>query len=295
MPTEDTQISPAQRAQRDRSPAHPFISLKAAFERAAAFEAKFGRHGSPYNKIGLAWGYKGDGSQAQQTTSALKYFGLVEYTGPTNDRLVVLTEDARNYMRAQQASTKTDIARACALRPKVMQMYWERWGADRPIDEICLDQMILKDKFTESAAKAFLKVYDETIAFAGLKDGSKVETEGGDEQQERGSDRDASVQPQSERTLSPAPIAQPAPLPAGRLVLPPKGVGMRREVFSLTEGDVVIQWPEHLSQESFEDVSDWLQILQRKIKRSVAQPAAPTTASGRRTGSNDEQQEDAPA
>ncbi len=41
------------------------------------------------------------------------------------------------------------------------------------------------------------------------------------------------------------------------------------------EGDVVIQWPEKLSAESFEDLESWMEILMRKIGRRVtpSQPA----------------------
>jgi hypothetical protein len=285
MSGEESKLSQTQKAQRDRSPAYPFISLKTAMERVAAFEAKFGRHGSPYNMAGLAWGYKGDGSQAQQTTSALKYYGLVEYTGPTNSRMVMLTEDARNYLRAQQVTTKAEIARTCALRPKAMQTYWGRWGADRPIDEICLDQLILKDSFTESAAKTFLRVYDETIAFAGLQNGVKMDEEEGGGTQETDSDQEPL--PQEPRVQS----SVQAPAPTGRMGLPPKGAGMRQEVFALAEGDVTIQWPERLSADSLEDFTDWLRILERKIKRNViAPPALPPLDSlnVQKTASDDE-------
>jgi hypothetical protein len=50
---------------------------------------------------------------------------------------------------------------------------------------------------------------------------------------------------------------------------PAKGTGMRHEVFALAEGDVTIQWPEKLSQDSFTDLEEWLVILQRKIKRNI--------------------------
>lgn len=47
---------------------------------------------------------------------------------------------------------------------------------------------------------------------------------------------------------------------------------MRQDVFSLAEGDVTIQWPASLSQESYVDLADWLDILKRKMARSVRQP-----------------------
>lgn len=177
---DESKTPTAQKAPRDRSPGYPFISLKAAIDRAVAFDDKFGRHPSPLDKAGLAWGYKGDSSQAAQTLSALKYFGLVQYSGTTEERVVSLTEAARTYMRAHQASTKVEILKASALRPKAMLTYWKRWGADRPINEICLDQLIIKDGFTEVAAKVFLRVYDETIAFAGLAASDKLDPAGGE-------------------------------------------------------------------------------------------------------------------
>lgn len=44
---------------------------------------------------------------------------------------------------------------------------------------------------------------------------------------------------------------------------------MRQEIFALAEGDVTIQWPEQLSTDSYQDFTDWLDLLKRKIKRSV--------------------------
>lgn len=50
-----------------------------------------------------------------------------------------------------------------------------------------------------------------------------------------------------------------------------KGIKMRQEVFTLKEdeGDITIQFPATLSAESFEDFKDWLEILKRKVNRSV--------------------------
>jgi len=52
-----------------------------------------------------------------------------------------------------------------------------------------------------------------------------------------------------------------------RLTPPPPGT--RQDVFSLAEGPVTIQWPASLGPDSFEDLAAWLDILKRKIGRSV--------------------------
>jgi hypothetical protein len=50
---------------------------------------------------------------------------------------------------------------------------------------------------------------------------------------------------------------------------PAKQPPPRQDVFSLIEGPVTIQWPASLSQDSYEDLAAWLEILKRKISRSV--------------------------
>ncbi len=49
----------------------------------------------------------------------------------------------------------------------------------------------------------------------------------------------------------------------------PQRPGSKQDVFSLPEGDVTLQWPERLSQESYEDVEAWTKLILRKIKRSI--------------------------
>ena len=53
---------------------------------------------------------------------------------------------------------------------------------------------------------------------------------------------------------------------------PPALPGMRvqKDIFSLKQGKVVLFWPSPLSEDSVQDVSDWLEIVKRKFKRAVA-------------------------
>jgi hypothetical protein len=54
--------------------------------------------------------------------------------------------------------------------------------------------------------------------------------------------------------------------------------GSRQDVFSLSEGPVVLNWPAALSKDSFDDLSAWLDIVKRKIGRSIK----PDESSGQR-------------
>ena len=71
-----------------------------------------------------------------------------------------------------------------------------------------------------------------------------------------------------------------------------EGLGMKEDVFALTEGDVVLQWPELLSRESFDDLKEWAEIVLRKIERRVAMNELLTTpvhGAGDTEYSNDEE------
>ena len=46
---------------------------------------------------------------------------------------------------------------------------------------------------------------------------------------------------------------------------------MKEDIFTLDEGEVVLQWPERLSKESFEDLETWMGLQLRKIKRRVVE------------------------
>ncbi|SBP88008.1 hypothetical protein [Thiomonas delicata] len=311
-PDSDSKDDVASKIARDRSPSFPFISLKAAVDRLVALEGKFGRHPAPAEKVGLAWSMKEKSSQAFQTLAALKAYGLVEYQGSNKDRQAMLTDDARTYLRAQQQEIKAGVLKSCALRPKALATYWKQWGADRPIDEVCLDQLVIKDGFTQSAAATFLRVYDDTIDFAGLS-GGDGETRIGDKDdalvaetnREDSSDRQVKIgdfvcwelngviQFAAKRVVGLSPdgmfafvegsstglsikelivVSAPPNAPSGAHPSPPSpppGAGLKQDTFSLDEGTVVLQWPSSLSQESYDDFKDWIDLQLRKIKRSI--------------------------
>lgn len=153
------------KVKRDRSPSYPSIPLGTAIERLVTLDEHFKRHPAPLNKIGLAWGMKPASSQASSTVAALKSFGLVEYQGTGADLKAILSDEGRTYLRAQQDSIKRDVLSRLALKPKAILKYYEEWGATRPIDEVCLDELVLKGGFSRAGAENFLKVYDATIAY----------------------------------------------------------------------------------------------------------------------------------
>jgi len=237
---------------RERSPSFPFIPIGVAVQRLQEFDLVFPRQEPPADRTYLAWGFKGDSSQSQQTLAALKAFGFVEYKGSGPKRPVVLTADGRNFLRAQQDSVKQEIVKRAALRPKWIAHFWEIWRNNPVPDPIRLDQLVLEHGFIGSSAPKFLKVYDATIRFAGLTDSDKAGLVTEDEDDPPADD----VPPELDQSRLQRKKREAQP-------------GMKEDVFSLKEGDVVLQWPERISAESFQDLEDWTKLLLRKIKRSI--------------------------
>ncbi|MCC7421501.1 MAG: hypothetical protein IT428_14550 [Planctomycetaceae bacterium] len=50
---------------------------------------------------------------------------------------------------------------------------------------------------------------------------------------------------------------------------PPAIPGRKQDVYTLEEGDVILQWPSRLSRESYDEVKDWFDLLLRKLNRAV--------------------------
>ena len=156
-------MSPAA-SQRDRSPGYPIIALGDALGRLAEFEAHFKRNGAPPARAGDAWGIKAK-AYTDRIVAALRYFGLMDYQGQSDARLVVVSDEGRRYLRAQRDEIRQEVIAGAALRPKQIAKYWSAWGANRPADAACLDELILVNGFSETGAREFLKVYDSTISF----------------------------------------------------------------------------------------------------------------------------------
>jgi hypothetical protein len=208
--------APAPKGTKDRSPSFPFIPLKTAIERLEAFDKKFGRHPAPAAKAALAWDMKEKSSQGDQTLAALKSFGLIKYDGMGTARHASLTDAGRNYLRAQQEGIKKEILKGAALSPKIMRKFWAIWNADRPPDEVALDKLILENGFSEGGARNFLKVYDDTVSYAGLSESDKVDPEQeGSDDDDGGGEAVAAIKP----IIPPKPV-NPAPLvPQGKVKL----------------------------------------------------------------------------
>ena len=265
----DNENPTPQKAPRHRSPNYPGISLKSAAE-----------------KVG-AW-YKADGLVASQTEaamkhmkgdygrvlSALKSYGLVN---EDNGRIKLSQRGIDIVARTADDPKRKQALRDAALSPPIYRELWKEYSVGLPSDTTLQAELVAGRKFNAKFVGDFISDLRSTLEFAGISTSTVVESGQTDENlNEDPVEGSFTGLPAKESTIE----AQTPPmnLPPGSNMpheqqraqfLKPLTPGVRQDVFSLGEGTVTIQWPATLSPESFEDVSAWLDILKRKIGRSV--------------------------
>jgi len=126
-----------------------------------------------------AWGYGEKSSGGIQTIAALSAFGLLADEGSGDVRKLRLTQAAMVILKDKRAGAAAEALKAAALKPKVIAQLWGEWGATRPPDAESISVLHLDMKFTEEAAGRLLRIYDDTIRYAGLVDADKGTDNGG--------------------------------------------------------------------------------------------------------------------
>jgi hypothetical protein len=158
---------------KERSPSYPFISLGKAIPRAQALYDGHRKEPTRLSTLASTWGYSPASSGLQQTVAALKQYGLLEDAGTGSDRKVQITDLARRILSDLRPGVKEKAIREAATRPKLIAEYLPLWLAERPSDAHCISELVFDRGFGEPAAKLFLKVFDETVSYAGLRNDDK--------------------------------------------------------------------------------------------------------------------------
>jgi hypothetical protein len=241
----------------------PFISLTKSLERARSlYNSDLGNRGMSVPIAFAAWDYSEKSSGGFQTISALKQYGLVRDEGNNDDRKVKLTDQARRYFASEISSDKEKYEADFAIFPAVMKHLAEHWDYGCPPDNVARTYLKNDLGLNEQSARSLLGIYKENQRYIGLND-SSLEQEP-NEQSGSGENADnGQIQPQDQR--NDAPPADPMSFMGSNL----KSEETDRDIFSVSEGEVVLISPKSLSAASLEDISDWLDIMKRKLARKL--------------------------
>lgn len=253
-----------------RSTNYPAIHLAKALELAGKLYTKAQRHWMPATAVVLdAWGMSPTSSLGKQCIGALRAFGLADAEGTGELRKIRLTERAAKILE-NHPSRPTLLAQA-ALEPKVYRTVWERCAADGalPPDPTLFNFLLFEHDppFNKASIAGFIKDLRATMSFAGVG-ASGIMPNSGEPQEEEPEDSGES-KGDSAGEISPAPKSSRARAASERRP------GMNEDVFTLTSGDIVLQWPANLTKDEYEDFKGWLKIMERKVGRAVREQELP--------------------
>lgn len=158
-----------EKAARERSPSFPFISLPRAVERLREMSDAHKKSHARLPVVGATWGYAPKSSGLLQTVAALKAYGLIDDVGSGQDRKVQITDLGWRILHDARPGSKDAAIREAALKPRLIAEYAQQWADERPSDAHCMSELQLDRGFSEAAANTFLKVFDNTIDYAGLQ------------------------------------------------------------------------------------------------------------------------------
>ena len=239
-------------SRKERSPSFPFISLSKAIGRAEDLAKNHKRIAARLVQVGPTWGYGAKSSGLLQTVAALKQYGLIDDLGSGDDRRIVLSDLAWKILVDTRPGARDEAVRQAALSPRLIRDFFERWVPDRPTDAHCISELHLDYGFTQDSAKTFLRVFDETIDFANLKNGDTLSSSGADKD-----------------NLPALREALPVEIP-NQIVRATHGAPLNRATYPLPEGVAALELPDSLSPESYEDLRAWIDVVMRLARRSVS-------------------------
>lgn len=248
---------PKEGAKRDRSPKFPYIGLGKALERIETLYGKVRRYEARVADIAKDWDLSPKSSSTDRTVAALQSFGLIEDSGSGENRKIKLSELGARILADHRPGIRDALLADAATKPTAIAEYAQRWRGGRPDEAHALSQLQFEGGFTSDAAKVFLRVFDETIRFASVPDIDKTADNKSDRIQDDGSIHREPPEPEQ--------IEEDEPPSKRREVK----IGMKEDIFSLAEGDVSLQWPASLSEDSYQDLEDWMKLMLRKIKRNI--------------------------
>lgn len=267
---------------RHRSPSYPTIGLREAVERLGKFYKVDGKAGAPPEPAIKHMGYSTAHGAAFSALAALKKFGLV---AESNGRIVP-TQRAIEILNLQESDPRRlQAIRDAAIAPEIHRQLIRENPNGLPGDDSLESELVAYKDFNPNAVKGFVKDFKDTLDFAALSDLSVLAAEVGDQEEPDMATEETVLQPSAPQPRIPLrpltntpkalPIENQTPIStaqahsAARAMHSGAAAETRQDIFSLTEGQVTIEWPTSLSPESYEDVADWLEIVKRKIGRSV--------------------------
>ncbi|SMD09668.1 hypothetical protein [Rhizobium sp. RU36D] len=259
--THETEADVDQR--RERSPSFPYLELSNAIDLAKKLHGAAKLSEVRVTDVASIWGTTPTSGSLMRYAAALQAYGLIESSGSGLNRRIKVSDAAKRILNDERPGVRERLLAEAALKPKIMAELFELWSTDRPEDSFARSQLQFDYRFTGDAARRCLVVYDANLHYlrpSELKDNSMAE----------GESVSASATDVSDHHVLASTLNMPKGGSDMSDLVGHAASEMRRDVFTLDEGEVVLVTPRSISEESFLDFVDWLELIKRKIQRSVS-------------------------
>lgn len=233
-------------------PRYPFIGLPEAVERAKVFFQEEKKNPAPVAAAVKHWGYADKSSGGRQTVAALIHFGLLRDEGSSEQRRIMVTPLALDLLLHPEGSADwLEAARTAAKSPKLFADLMSKYQPhELPSDSTLRHYLVAQRSLNPSVVDTVLKNFKATLKFARL-------------------DSSDTLPPIKPPVDDPSKGSGVTTLETPQVPPMKPGAAMKQDVFSLEEGNVVLQWPSQMSPASYEDFKSWVELQLRKISRTV--------------------------
>ena len=159
---------------RPRSPEFPFIPLNEAIPKVEQLISANQRHSARIKTLAPLWNYSAASSSFLRVVAALRSFGLVEEIGSGDDRKISVSDLGMKVVSDKRPGARESAIQKAFESCTILNDYRQKWGSKRPSDPVCISELTLDNGFTDQAARKFISVYDDSVAFVGINGSDEV-------------------------------------------------------------------------------------------------------------------------
>lgn len=289
-----------------RSVNYPYITLEHSIKQAQKIWDAVGKGNISVVSAGKTWGYDEKSSATRSTVSALKQFGLLQDIGGGDSREVRLTDRALDILHPHDPANRDSAIQAAAMGPKIYGDIFAKFPMGIPTQDHIISAYLLRDKeFNRKVVDGFINNFRANLTFAKIPSSGKMPQQKDSEAKDEDSPKirigdfiqwDAGgvlqlPQPSQVTRISPdgkflyvegsdagIPIAEakaqvlfkPGTAALGMTGFAPQVIqkSFKQDIYTLgEEGQVILQWPEKMSQASYDELVEWIDLQKRKIAR----------------------------
>lgn len=245
---------------RVRSPAYPAHNLSETIDYVRKIHDADRQHPVPREVAAQHMGFSGLTGTSDRALSSLLHYGIAEKVAKGEIRV---TDLALRILHPETDAERREALNEAAFNPQLFQELRRRYPG-RPPASATLQSYLTREGFSAVAIAPATKAFLETCRFLQQEDAYESDGDGVISAPEG----DASPAPKDAQPMQPSPVA-----PVARAIPP---VGLRSDVFTLQGGgEIIANLPDAFSQRDYEDLKDWLELMQRKAERKVVKSAPP--------------------